>query len=243
MPEPEVKVPAEESKDTKPAEEVAAPKKEETIGDALNTKIPTKEPKMVPEAVLIEYKKENKEIHKELRDLKALIESGATKKEVSGDLKALAEKHNVDPEFLSEFADSVRKEADSKIDEKINEKIKPIEEKENAEKREKVFNQHFDKTLEEMPEYKDLVNKDVIRALVMDPKNANKTFAQIFNDSYGHLVTGKKTLDTTTPRGGQEDASIDFARAKSDSKYFEEIMADPQLKAKYNADLATRLRL
>lgn len=243
MPEAKI-VPAEESKQTETVETKAESKetKEDVkIGDALKTKEEskdTKEVKMVPEAVLIEYKKENKQMAKDLKDLKTLVESGATKKEVSTDIKALADKHNVDADFLSEFAETVRKEASADAEAKI----KPIEEKENAKKRDEIFNEHFDKTLEELPEFKKLVNKDVIRSLAFDPKNANKTFAQIFQESYGHLVTGKKTLEPTKPRGGAKDTGIDFSRARSDSEYFKEIMADPELKKKYNEDLPNRLR-
>ena len=234
------KVPDEESKETNPAETVAdTTKKDETVGNALNTK---KEAKMVPEAVLIEYKKENKQIAKELKDLKEFIESGATKKEISMDLKELADKHNVDADFLNEFASAVQKKAQADTEEKLNSKIRPIEEKENAKKRDEIFDKHFDKTLEDMPEFKGIVNKDVIKALALDPQNENKTFTQIFNDSYGHLITGKKTLESTKPRGGAEDVAIDFNKASTNPEYFKEIMADPELKRKYNEDIATRNR-
>lgn len=246
MPEAKI-VPAEESKDTKTVETKTESKEtneDVKVGDVLKTtkEEPKKETKMVPESVLIEYKKESKEVRKELDALKKSIESGATKKEVSTDIKDLAEKHGVDAEFLNDFAHAVRKEANEDTEEKISSIKKPIEEKENAEKREKSFNEHYEKTLEELPEFKKLVNKDVIKALAFDPKNANKTFAQIFQDSYGHLVTGKKTLEPTKARGGAKDTEIDFKRASSDTEYFKEIMADPQLKKKYNEDIATRNR-
>jgi hypothetical protein len=227
--------PAEESKETKPAETVAAPK-EETVGETLQVKEEVKEAKMVPEAVLIEYKKESKAVRKELDALKKSIEEGSTKKEVKQSLKDIATKHNVDAEFLNEFSEAVRKEAETEAEEKM----KPIQEKENAEKRDKIFESHFTKTLEEMPEFKNLVNKDVIRTLAFDPKNANKTFAQILQDSYGHLVTGKKTLETTKARGGAQDTEVDFSKARTNTEYFKEVMADPELKRKYNDDMAKR---
>jgi uncharacterized membrane-anchored protein YjiN (DUF445 family) len=228
-----------ESKETKVAETVAKPEEGKTVGEVLETKAPEpKEAKMVPEAVLLEFKKENKEMAKELKSLKEAIEGGASKKEVSSDLKALAEKHGQDPEFLKEFADSVRKEAEANA-EKI---LKPLQDQDTAAKKDKVFNENFDKTLEEYPEYKNLANKEVIRTLALDPKNSNKTFAQIFQDSYGHLVTGKKTLDTTVAGGGKEAPQIDYGKAASDPKYFKEIMADPELKKEYNKTLTIRNR-
>lgn len=239
MPEPKV-VPVEETKDTKAVETKTESKKDDKIGKVLDVKDKkVEEPKMVPEAILIEYKKENKEIHKELNDLKALIESGATKKEVSADLKVLAEKHGVAADFLEEFAAAVRKEAKADADRELQ----PIKDGETAAKRETVFNEHFDKTLIEMPEYSKIVNKNVIRTLVFDPKNANKTFAQIFEESFGHLITGKKTIDTTKARGGKDATIVDVARAQRDPEYFKEIMADPELKKKYNEGLGERLRI
>jgi len=241
MPEAE-KAPVEEAKDTKAVETKTETPKEEktkeevTVGDALKTVKETKEPKMVPEAVLIEYKKENKEMFKELKELKKLIEEGATKKEVSSDLKALAEKHSVDADFLKEFADAVKKEAEDAA----NAKLKPIEDEKTAIKLNKIFDENFDKTLSEMPEYAKLVNKDVIKTLAFDPRNANKTFAQIFESSYGHLVTGKKTLETTKARGGAQDSSIDYSKI-NDSEYFSTIMADPELKKKYEDDRVSRI--
>lgn len=234
--------PEEESKETKTVEAPAEVKKEETIGEALRTEKESevKEPKMVPESVLIEYKKESKSVRKELDALKKSIEDGSTKKEVSQSLKEIADKHNVDANFLNEFATAVKKEAESDADEKLSQKMKPIEEKASAEKRDKIFEEHYDKTLAEMPEFAKIINKDVIKTLAFDPKNANKTFAQIFQDSYGHLVTGKKTLEPTTARGGKEDATIDLAKARRDTEYFKEIMADPELKKKYNEDIAIR---
>lgn len=240
MPDEDKNAPEVESNET---ETVVAPteiKTEVKIGDAFETTKP--EPKMVPEAVLIEYKKESKAVRKELDALKKSIEEGTTKTVVNQSLKDIADKHGVDAEFLGDFAQAVEKEAEAKAEEKFNAKLRPIEEKELAEKRDKIFNEHFDKTLAELPEYSKLVNKDVIKALAFDPKNANKTFAQIFQDSYGHLVVGKKTLESTTPRGGKEDTSIDFTKADKDQTYFAEIMADPELKAKYNDHLISKNR-
>ena len=245
MPE-EVKNAAEEQdKTTIPAEsetkEVPEVKEEATIGNVLGKK-EEKQAKLVPEAVLIEYKKENKELVKEIKELKKMVEDGATKKEVSATVSQLAAEYPESKEFIEKFYTAIRAEAEANIESKVSSKLKGFEEKENATRIEKIFNEHFEKTLEVMPEYKSLVNKEVIKSLSLDPKNANKTFPKILEEAYGHLVTGKKTLETTVPRGGK-DTAIDFNRAKNNQEYFKEIMADPELKRQYNDDLAKRLRL
>ena len=245
MAEEAKKVPVEESKDIKTVEAKTEDKKETKdtkVSDVLGkreVKAEDKDAKLsAAEAVIVDIKKDNKQMAKDLSELRTLIESGAAKKEVSTDLTALAEKHNVSVEFLQDFAATVRKEVGKDSDDRI----KSIEETSNSEKREKIFTEAFDKTLEEMPEYKKLVSKDVIRTLVMDPKNSNKTFAQIFESSYGHLVTGKKTLEPTKARGGKEDTKVDISRAQKDTEYFKEVMADPELRKQYNEGIASRNR-
>lgn len=237
------KAPEVEAKETEKAETKAKPevkadgKKDVKVGEALKTVEEKKESRMVPEAVLIEYKKEAKEFRKEINDLKATIEAGASKKEVAADIKSLAEESGIDADVLQKLTDSIRKgvKADAEAE------VRPLKEAEQASKLDKVFNENYDKTLSEMPEYAKLVNKEVIRSLAFDPRNADKTFAQIFESSYGHLVTGKKTLETTKARGGKSDTTIDFARAQRDGEYFKEIMADPELKREYNKDLHKRI--
>ena len=233
-------VPAEESNITETAETVAEIK-EVTIGDALHEE--KRLPKMVPESVLIEYKKESKSVRRELDSLKKSIEEGATKTEVKQSISDLASKHNIDASFLNEFAKAMKEEAEADIEDRIASKMKPIQDKEISEKREKIFEEHFNKTLEAMPEYKNLINKDVIKSLALNPANRDKTFAQIFQDSYGHLVTGKRTLESTKPRGGAKDTTIDLQRASRDEAYLKEVLSDPQLKKVYNEGLAQRNNL
>jgi hypothetical protein len=217
-------------------------KKEETIGEVLADKKP--EPRMVPEAALLEYKNSNKELKKDLKELKDLIESGASKKEISTDLKALADEHNVDPEFLSKFAESIKAQNKKDIDDEVSARLKPLEEKDKKAKIDKIFKENYDKALEAMPEYKDIANEAVIKSLSLDPANQNKTWTQIIEEAYGHLITGKRTMESPTARGGRDDnQDVDVARASKDPSYFKEVMADPVKKAKYNAGLAERLKL
>jgi len=231
--------PAEESKQ---AETVVAPEvKEPTIAEALNTKTP--EPKMVPEAALIEIKKENKQMAKDLKALQKSIEDGAGKKEVSADLRALGEKHNVDAEFLQDFAAAVRVQTEADVSRDFDSKLKPLQDKEREADVNSKFTSIFDKTMEELPEFRNIAKRETVKALAFLPENANKTFKQILEDNFGHLITGKRTLEKTVNRGGKDDAEIDMAKASKDQEYFKEIMADPATRKKYNEGLAKRLRL
>lgn len=228
----------EESKDTELLESNPIQEEETKLGDVFKTD--EKEVKVVPEAKFLEYKNTNKQLKRDLADLQRQIESGSNNKVISKDLKAIAEEHNIDVSFLQDFASAVKQEAEKDLEEKVSERLKPITDKQNSDRIEKIFSENFSKTIDAMPEFKDIANRDVIKTLALDPKNANKTFAQIIENAYGHLVTGKRTIESTKPQGGKSDTSIDFSRASRDSSYFAEIMADPQLKKKYNENLGSR---
>jgi len=234
------------AEEAKPAEAQARAAKvsETSVGELFDGKdTKTEEVRMVPESALIEFKKENKQLWKELKETQKIVAEGATKSEVSSSLKAIAEKHSVSEDFLRELSATIKAEAESEIDERVNSKIKPIQEKENSARIDTIFNENFTKTLEAMPEFKDIANRDVIKSLTLDPANAKKTFAQIIEGAYGHLVKGKRTIDAATPGGGREPAAVDFNKAKRDSEYFKEVMADPSRRKEYNKGLEKRLRL
>lgn len=220
----------------------SAEAKAETVGELLNQNLPEKKDESVPLAKFLEMKNENKAMAKQMKELQKSIEAGASKREVTADLKALSDKHGVDADFLQEFADAVRAKAEAELDERMESKLKPIEEKEKAKKIDAAFNEHYAKALEQVPEYEGIVNKDVIKTLSLNPANANKTFIQIIEASYGHLIKGERSLDAASSRAGKTDnTEVDVDRAKKDSKYFNEVMADPNLKKKYNDTLTNRL--
>lgn len=231
--------PASESSDATVTEAVVETQvetpKEETISEVLGTKETpkAKEPKTVPEAVFLELKKE-------LKTLKKSIEDGATKKEVSADIKALAEKHNVDEGFLEELSTIMKSSSKAEIEAELASKLAPLQAKERDEKIDNAFTKAYAKAIASAPEFEGIVNKEVIKTLSLDPKNANKTFNQLIEESYGHLVTGRKTIDYSSGSNRSED-TVDFAKAQSDGEYMKKVMSDPNLKKQYNKDLTSRL--
>ena len=214
---------------------------DKNIGDALETN-EAKE-RMVPESALLKYKSQSKESAKALKALQESIDSGDSKSEVTKGIKAIADEHNIDEKFLKDFAEAVRSEAEADIDSRIDSKLKPMSESAKADKTNKLFEQGYKESLEAMPEFKDIVNKEVIKSLVLNPSNKNKTFKNVIEEAYGHLVEGKKTLEKTGSRIDKTDGSIDYKKARKDPKYFNEVMADPALKKKYNEGLTNRIGL
>lgn len=212
----------------------------ETIGQAMASK-EKEDSKTVPEAAFLEMKRTNKELTKELKDLKKLIETDAPKDEISENIDEIAKEYDIKPEFLKKLAKSIRKDAEKDIDARVDARVKPLEGKDRADKIEKVFTTHFDKAMEDMPEYKGIVNRGVIKTLSLDPDNQNKTFSQLIEETYGNAIGGKRTLETTTHRGGKTIDKVDFERAGKDQKYYNEVMADPTAKKEYNEGLVERL--
>ena len=218
------------------APKVEAPA-EKTIGESFEAK----EKETVPLATLLAMKSENKEAKAQIKELQQQIEDGASKVEISKGIKEIAKEHNVDETFLSEFASTIKAQAEKGIDDKITEKLKPFEEKGRAEKIDTIFNSNYDRVLESMPEYKDIVNKAVIKSLSLDPANKNKTFIKIIEESYGHLVTGKKTIESSSPAGSKEyGEKLDKSKFR-DPAYMKKVLADPVLKKEYNEGLVERL--
>jgi hypothetical protein len=123
----------------------------------------------------------------------------------------------------------------------LAEELKQIKDGERARALEVTFERNFQKALENSPEYKDIVNPAVIKRMAFDPANANKTYRQLLEEAYGNALTGRRTIETTTPRGGAKDTKLDIERARNDSSYRHEVLADPELRKQYNEGLTDRV--
>jgi len=211
----------------------------QTIGEVIQQE--AKKPETVGLDKFLEIKKENKELKNQLNDLAKRIESGDNKQDVAEDIQALADEHDIDSNFLNKLVKSIESKAEKNLEERISQKLAPLTEKDKEEKIEKAFSKAYEATISEMPEYENLVNREVIKVLSLDPKNANKTFAQLIEETYGKAITGKRTIETTKPGGGKEPTEIDFDKALKDTEYFKEIMSNPTLKKKYNDSISSRV--
>lgn len=234
---PDAVVPAKVEPKVDPAP-VVEPPKAPTIAELTGKK--EEQPDTVPLKAFLDMKKDNKELKKSITDLTKAVKDGATKSEISADIKEMAEEYDADENLIKAIIEKTKGEADASLEKKL----KPFLDKEKGDKIDTLFNENYDKAIEAMPEYKDVANKEVIKTLALDPKNKDKTFADILDSSYGHLIGGKKTLETAQP-GAKKlvEGEVDVDRASSDKDYFKEVMADPTLKKKYNEGLEKRLNL
>lgn len=213
---------------------------EPTVAETFGEKVQDKKPEVVPMARLNKEINRRKDLEKRIVELEQQHADGdISKKEMSTDLKALAEEHNVDIGFLDKLVQTIKAQSEAEIDERL----RPLTEREAREKREKAFTEHFGKAIENFPEIKDVVNPEVIKQMAFNPANAEKTFPQLIEEAYGNVAGGKRTLESTTPRGGVSNGPVDVDRARKDTEYFKEIMANPATKAEYNARLHERVRI
>ena len=209
------------------AEPVVDPKKPETVG--LDKFLELKNDLKIEKA-------EKKALADRLTALEKNVNKGASEDEISADIAAIGDEFNVDKKFLSKLAKVIETQADAKAEEKL----KPFQKASREQAIDNAFQTHYAATLETMPEYKDIANPDVIKALTLLPTNKDKTFPQILEETYGKSLPGKRTIETTRPGGGKEPQALDIDKARRDTKYFQEVMANPKLKAEYNKAMLDR---
>lgn len=222
-----------------PAEEAetATPEKtdDETIGDIIGEVEPEHKetaPKgddsdttqTVPLATFLQLKKEHK------AEVEELKRNGASAAQIDAEIKAIAEELGTDPEGMDKFAKALT----ARVTATIDAKNAPAKAKERMRAINEAFATHFSAAMERMPEYKEIVKPDVIKALSLLPENAKKTFPQLIEETYGAAITGKRTIEPIQPGGGKEPAALDFQKARQDTEYFKQVMANPKLKAEYN---------
>lgn len=229
--------------EVKKSEESSTPEnqKDITVGEVVQQKKEVPKPEVVGLDKFLDLKDQVKEQKKLIKDLESRLADGETKEEILDDIDGLADEYNVDKRFLNKLVKAVQSSAEKEVEARVASKLKPIEEKENADRIDKAFTKHFNSAMESMPEYQNVVNPEVIKALSLSPSNSNKTFPQLIEETYGKVLGGKRTIEQARPHSGKELESIDFSKARKDPTYLKEILKDPELKKEYNKGLIDRI--
>lgn len=190
--------------------------------------------KTVPEYAFVAQKKALIAAEKELKALRESIQyqESSQYEQVTG-VDAIADKYNIDREFMNELKSTIENDLDAKYASKLSDK-------EKADKFNEAFNKQYNTALERGPEFQAIANPDVIKTLATLPQNKNKTVSQLLEETYGNALTGKRTIETTQPGGGKDPEPLDIAKAEKDINYFNEVMADPKKKAQYNEAMLKR---
>ncbi len=210
--------------------EVTAEETLQTIGEISEEIYNEEQPseKTVPEYAFVAQKKALIAAEKELKALRESIQyqESSQHEQLTG-VDAIAEKYNIDREFMNELKSTIENDLDAKYASKLSAKDK-------AEKFDDAFNKQYNTALERGPEFQSIANPDVIKTLATLPQNKNKTVSQLLEETYGNALTGKRTIETTQPGGGKDPEPLDISRAEKDIEYFKQVMADPKKKAQYN---------
>lgn len=190
--------------------------------------------KTVPEYAFVAQKKALIAAEKELKALRESIQyqESSQYEQVTG-VDAIADKYNIDRDFMNELKSTIENDLDAKYASKLSAK-------EKAEKFDDAFNKQYNTALERGPEFQTIANAEVIKTLATLPQNKNKTVSQLLEETYGNALTGKRTIETTQPGGGKDPEPLDIAKAEKDINYFNEVMADPKKKAQYNDQMLKR---
>lgn len=187
--------------------------------------------KTVPEYAFVAQKKALIAAEKELKALRESMQyQEATQYEQVTGVDAIADKYNIDREFMNELKSTIENDLDAKYASKESAK-------EKADKFNDAFSKQYNTALERGPEFQAIANPDVIKTLATLPQNKNKTVSQLLEETYGNALTGKRTIETTQPGGGKDPEPLDIAKAEKDINYFNEVMADPKKKAQYNEQM------
>jgi len=227
-----------EEKITPAVEETTATETtEQTIGEVLTPETKPAVENTIPEHKFLEEKKGRKEAERKVKELQELIQSGASKKEISEDMDAIAKEYDIDPTFLEKLEKTIRSKSEKDIEDKFSLKFKPLEEKERKEKIDKAFQEHFQNAIKSLPEFEKIVNPEIIKSLSLLPQNASKTFSQLIEETYGNAITGKRSIPSTVYGGGKEAEPLDIERAGKDIEYLKEVLADPKKKEQYNSQM------
>lgn len=189
-----------------------------------NTEATTEAPEAgketVPLAVYLELKNELKEVKKSQKDM--------TPKEKIADtndaIKSISEKFNVDENFLAA------------IEKMAEEKVKPIVEERENEKKIKQFNEQFDKIynqeISKNPDFEN-VDKELVKTLSMTEQYKNTPIPEIIEKLAG--TTGMKgrpsSEDDVRTASDIMESGVNFE--KLSKKDLDTVLADPKAKAKY----------
>jgi len=241
-PTPEVEQPEE----TKPQEE--QPQKEtleslETLSEKTDDSVPLKK--------YMAEKNAKRDVEAKVKQLEAEITKlrenpYKSNQDIKVDVKSLSEKHGIDEEVLSDILnasysmtkDKVKAELESELSPKLAEfeQIKREKEKQDFEAK---FNNLVEASLNEMPEYANLIDKDDLKQWVKSGQYSKLTLPQLIEQKYGKFVVGKKTLENSY--ASKQVEKTDTSKPLSDDQYLK-LDTDPQLRKEWSESLLERAK-
>ncbi len=180
----------------------------------------------VPLSTFLELKKELKNAQNALKNSSMATDSA---------LQELAQEYDVDVDFMRKLADSIKQETAKEFQSKYEPMFNKQQQEREAEKRDALFTKVFEQAKKSYPELNDVLNKDLIKDLALDPKNSNKTVKQLIEWTYGGVIN--RIDETPAPSfekgssGSTKSSGLDFSNlSEQDHKA---IANDPKLSKEY----------
>jgi hypothetical protein len=190
-------------------------------------------PETVPLAKYLDGKAAHKE---EVQTLQARIEelenaqpsAPVIKATVPEDSQSIADAIGADPEAVEMIlAAAAARNAPQ---------LKKIAEQEKAKKADDALETLYAETVKANPEFA-VANKEIIKQLALNPRNAQKTMTQLIEETYGTVLPGKKTMETSNT--GTEEISTDFSKLSENE--LDSLLSTPDGAAKYDKFLMANM--
>ena len=246
--EAQTETPVEKVEEVAPAEQ-QPPKQEETI-ETLET-LSEKTDDVVPLKKYMAEKNAKREAEQKAKTLEAELAKlrenpSKSSQELNLDVKTLSEKHGIDEEVLSDILsmshkmtkEQVRQELEQEINPKLAE-FEQIKKEKVQQEFEQKFNSLIDKSLTEMPEYANLVDKEDLKQWVKSGQYSKLTLPQLIEQKYSKFVVGKKTIESS--HASKQVEMPDTSKPLSDEEYLK-LDTNPELREKWAGSLLERAK-
>lgn len=237
---------------TEPATQVVEPEKKEIEAPTLETleTLSEKSDDAIPLKKFMAEKNARREAEAKAKELEAEITKlrenpQKTKKELSIDISSLSEKHNIDEEVLRDIVEASYSLSKDKIKQELEQEFTPRLAELDAIKQEKArnsfeqtFSSQLETTLQAMPEYSNLIDKEDLKDWIKSGKYSKLTLPQLIEEKYSKYLTGRKTTETYTPHKEVYIPEV----TKMTNEDWGQIESNPELKKKWKDSLEDRLR-
>lgn len=176
-----------------------------------------KKPTVTPqEKVILDLKSENRELKRMIKDeviptmremQKQIANGSLSKQDVKDELDALAEKYELEPEFVKELAGAIKSKTTKEVEDKYLSDIKDI--KADREQGKKLSQEarikqavvsEFDRVVADNPGYAKIAKKEVITKMILNtPEYQDMAMEDVLAEVYGDVEN--PGMDGYTPQG------------------------------------------
>lgn len=194
------------------------------FGEKIDEPKQTDNNKTVPLSTFLDLKSEMKELKESLK-----VGQG------NQALEELAQEYDVDVDFMRKLANTIQQENAKEIQAKYDPIIKKQEEETRLKEQNNLFDKVFEQAKKSYTDISDVINKEIIKDMALNPKNANKTVKELIKEVYGGVMN--KTDESPAPSfekvqaRASKESGLDFGNLSLEDH--NAIAADPKLKKAY----------